>query len=114
MEEVHAERLNLKISLEERWQNWKVVHFKPRYKCNIKELEKKMETAKYLTGTLTIATIIVLAMNLQLFLEGKMSVFYSMLLIFSAIALYDELQNYWSLQMFLYWRERELKDGYKE
>jgi len=104
-------RAEVKTDLEEGIKNWKIVHFKPRYKCTLKELQKKMETAKHLIYTLTLLLVIILVMNIQVYIDGKMSVFLTMLLVFSAIAVYDETQNYWNLQMFLYWKEREMKNG---
>lgn len=92
--------------------NWKNIHMKDRHRCNLSELYKKLDTAKKLSWSFTISTVILLAIILELFIANKVSITFNTLLIMCMVALYDEMRNVNNLKLFIYFKERETNGKY--
>jgi len=87
---------------------WKEIHLKPSFQCNLEQLKIKEEAARHLMYTFTIAFIIFITQMLVLFYyENTASITVDIMVIVSLIALYDEAQRRDTIQLLIYFKERE-------
>lgn len=94
--------------IKDKITDWNQLRKKDRLDCSVEELEKLSEHSKDLCYTFLISTLILMAIVLDLFLrENTASITFDIFFLMSLIALYDERQNRYNLQLFIYMKRKD-------
>ena len=101
-------RNGYKKHIKNKITNWNILRKKQRHECNVIELKRLAEHSKHMIYTFLISTIIIMGIVIELYtMENMVSITFNTLLIVCLVALYDERQNRYNLQMFIYMKNKD-------